>query len=315
MTTIALTPEAQAFLARVSAELADLPPDERDELLEDIESHLAEVTGEGSAPLALRLGTAEEFAQELRNSAGLPARSERAPTSRLVAVRTWIDRGVRRAESLRSLIDGALLWLIARGWLLAVAAAVVIGGLGGTRSWSLEHAWLPHAGLTGYGAIVALATFVAVSLWLGRRAVTKRALRLDRFASALAIAAVLPVAWHLEHLGPRDHYVPYPAYSAQPTGLYLDGVPVTNIFPYDRAGKPLNDVMLFQQDGAPLRIGASGVDDPNRRYLVTRRSQRLYNSFPMRYFDPGTTRVAHPDAGPRVQVPDILTPALKGASP
>ena len=44
MTTIALTPEAEAFLARVRDELADLPPDERDELLEDIESHLAEIS-------------------------------------------------------------------------------------------------------------------------------------------------------------------------------------------------------------------------------------------------------------------------------
>ena len=63
MTTIALTPEGEAFLARVRDELADLPADERDELLEDIESHLAEVAGEGGVPLAVRLGSAEEFAR------------------------------------------------------------------------------------------------------------------------------------------------------------------------------------------------------------------------------------------------------------
>ena len=49
---------------------------------------------------------------------------------------------------------------------------------------------------------------------------------------------------------------------------------------------------------------------PNRRYLVTRRGQRLYNSFPVRYFDPGTSRVAHPNAGPVVRIPNILTPPL-----
>jgi hypothetical protein len=100
-----------------------------------------------------------------------------------------------------------------------------------------------------------------------------------------------------------------------PPGLYLDGAPVTNIFPYDRSGKPVNDVLLYQQDGQPLRIGSRGEDDPNRRYLVTRRSQRLYNSFPVRYFDPGTSLVAHPNAGPRVQIPEILTPPLGAGKP
>jgi hypothetical protein len=201
MTTIALTPEGEAYLARVREELADLPPDERDELLEDIESHLAEVTGEGSAPLAVRLGSAEEFARELRISAGLPARSEPTSPSRLVAVRAWIKARAGRVAGLRGRFDAALLWRLARGWLLAVAAAVAIGSLGGTRAWSLGHVWLPHAGLTGYGATFALAAFVALSVWLGARAAAGRAVRIDRAASVLAIVAIVPAAWHVDHLG------------------------------------------------------------------------------------------------------------------
>jgi hypothetical protein len=99
MTTIALTPEAEEFLARVRDELADLPPDERDELLEDIESHLAELTGEGGMPLAARLGSAEEFAHELRHSAGLPPRAESVAPSRLDAVRSRLAGATRRADA------------------------------------------------------------------------------------------------------------------------------------------------------------------------------------------------------------------------
>jgi hypothetical protein len=38
----------------------------------------------------------------------------------------------------------------------------------------------------------------------------------------------------------------------------------------------------------------------------------VYNSFPVRYYEPGTTRVAHPTAGPSVHVPNVLTPPLGG---
>jgi hypothetical protein len=174
MTTVALTPEGEAFLARVRDELADLPPDERDELLEDIESHLAEVAGEGEVALAARLGSAEEFAQELRNSAGLPPRAAPSEPSRLQAARAWLDDAVRRVMAVRPHLTGALVWQLARGWLLAVAFALTIAALGNTAAWSYRHTWLPHAGLRGFGALIALAGFVALSFWLARRAAPRR---------------------------------------------------------------------------------------------------------------------------------------------
>jgi hypothetical protein len=315
MTTIALTPEGEAFLARVRDELADLPAEERDELLEDIESHLAEVTGEGSAPLAVRLGSAEEFAQELRHSAGLPPRAEPQPPSHLDAVRIWTERVMRRGESLRTHLDAALVWRLGRGWLLAVAVAVTVGWLGNTTAWSYSHVWMPHAGLRGYGAGVALAGFVVLSFWIGRRAAAGHGVRLDRAASAFAILAVVPALWHVDNLGPRDHWHVSTIQSSLP-GLYLDGHSVTNIFAYDRNGKPLNDVFLYLPDGSPLRVGGPETTiNPNRRYLVTRRGERLYNSFPVRYFDPGTTRVANRWLGPSIHFQPVITPALGGAKP
>jgi hypothetical protein len=315
MTTIALTPEGEAFLARVRDELADLPPDERDELLEDIESHLAEVAGEGDVALAARLGSAEEFAQELRHSAGLPPRTPPASSSRLQSVRTEVGAVARRATSVCTRLDAAFVWRLARGWLLAVAFAVVIGRLGDTRVWSIKHAWLPHAGLRGYGSLVAVAGFVVLSFWLGRRAAAGHGVRLDRSASALALVAIVPALVHLDS-PPRERFVAYRTFyqSQSEPGLAFNGVPVANIFPFDRSGKPLNDVLLFMPDGRALDVAALMVDH-NRRYLVTRRGQRLYNSFPVRYFEPGTATVARPNAGPPVRIPNVLTPPLDGRAP
>jgi hypothetical protein len=314
MTTIALTPEGEAFLARVREELDDLPPDERDELLEDIESHLAEVAGEGEVALAARLGSAEEFAHELRHSAGLPPRMS-APASRVRDIRAGLGAFLRRARSLRTHLDAAFVWRLARGWLLAVAVAVAIGRLGTTAAWSHRHTWLPHAGLRGYGALIALAAFVALSFWLGRRAAAGRGVELDRAVSVIALIAIVPALWHLDNPPRKVVCVgcTYQSIVSSP-GLALNGVEVRNIFPFDRDGKPLNDVLLFLPDGEPLDAGALSVD-PNRRYLVNRRGDRLYNSFPVRYFDPGTTHVAHPTAGPRVRVPRVLTPPLAGQAP
>jgi hypothetical protein len=319
MTTIALTPEADAFLARVREELADLPPDERDELLEDIESHLAEITGEGDVPLAVRLGSAEDFALELRHSAGLPPRAEATAPSRLSSARVRFDEAGRRLQALRGRIGSAQLWWLARGWLLAVAVAVVVGGAGGNSAWGHTHLWLPHPGLPGYGAGIALVVLIGASLWLGRLSASGRAVRLDRAATAIALVAIVPAAFHMNSPARAPYFAPavapgYP-YGPPVAGLAFNGVLVSNIFPYTRDGKPLNDVMLFLPDGRPLPVGAQAPTDPNRRYLVTRRGQRLYNSFPVRYFDPGTSRVTHPNAGPVVHVPNILTPPLTTQKP
>ena len=59
---------------------------------------------------------------------------------------------------------------------------------------------------------------------------------------------------------------------------------------------------------------AAGEDDPNRRLLVTAGGHQIFNSFPIRYFEPGTTTVADPHAGPSVAAPELLTPPLLSAA-
>ena len=108
-----------------------------------------------ASPLAVRLGSAEEFAQELRHSAGLPPRVRR----RLAR------RGSTRARARRSSCAG-------RGrcgapqrprslWQRRARLAARRRGRRRDRAarrhsaaWSHAHAWLPHPGLRGSGAVL-----------------------------------------------------------------------------------------------------------------------------------------------------------------
>jgi hypothetical protein len=54
--------------------------------------------------------------------------------------------------------------------------------------------------------------------------------------------------------------------------------------------------------------------DPDRRLLLTSENQAIFNSFPIRYYEPGTRRVARPNGGPVVLVPQLVTPALPASA-
>jgi len=58
--------EAQAYLDGVGASLADLPVDDRTDLLDELATHLDELATEGDAPLVSRLGSPQDYAAELR---------------------------------------------------------------------------------------------------------------------------------------------------------------------------------------------------------------------------------------------------------
>ncbi|HWG94036.1 MAG TPA: hypothetical protein VNU66_07435 [Mycobacteriales bacterium] len=73
MTAPTTSPAAQRYLAEVAGELADLPVEERADLLEDLALHLAALDAEGDVrPVGVRLGTPAAYAAELRAAAGLP---------------------------------------------------------------------------------------------------------------------------------------------------------------------------------------------------------------------------------------------------
>jgi uncharacterized membrane protein len=76
-------PDAVArYAAAVRAAVADLPAGEREQLLDDLEAHLAEVAAESALPLDERLGPPETYATELRTAYGAPARRNAPPRPR-----------------------------------------------------------------------------------------------------------------------------------------------------------------------------------------------------------------------------------------
>jgi hypothetical protein len=100
------------------------------------------------------------------------------------------------------------------------------------------------------------------------------------------------------------------AESASTPGLALDGVPVENVYPYSREGRLLLDVLLYDQLGNPLDVRPLAAD-PDRRVLRGIDGAELFNSFPIRYFEPGTRRVERPGAAPMIRWSTIATPALR----
>ncbi len=79
------------YLAGMRAALDDLPPGEVAEIMEDVEAHVAELSMEleEGETLEQRLGSPDQYAQELRQAAGYPSRTERLPVT---TKKKWLSR-------------------------------------------------------------------------------------------------------------------------------------------------------------------------------------------------------------------------------
>ena len=261
MTTAVSTPEAETYLAAVRAELADLPDEERGELLEDLALHLAElVTDGGDETLRQRLGDPSTYAADLRAAAGLPpAAGGASDAPRRHGGRAWLLTAV--AERARTIWDHRWVaearvlvpqlrpaWWVARGYLAVAVPAL----------WTVNASDdVPVPSVGGSQIIGGIAVLAAVVLSVRLGAATERlAPRARRAVAAANIALALAAAILVLQIESRLSYG-YPIYdgaaSFNPYELTSRHGPVTNIHPYSRDGKPLEDVLLFDQDGRPLR--------------------------------------------------------------
>ncbi len=256
MTAPTTTSAAQRYLADVEAELADLPPEERAELLDDLAMHLVAVEEEqDDRPLAARLGSSADYAAELRAAAGLPPRaavSARPTRAWAAGARTRIAQiGQQRwARELRTFVPSLRpAWWVLRGYLVVLVPS--LQGIDGTRDFPVPAPWGSH--LVG---VLAVLVGVTASVALGQR-------RLPRLIAALVLlgnAVLLTATWAalLDAPGRLSSYrftaIVEPALRS-PEAFPLTSVhgPVTNIFPYTAEGKPLTGVLLYDQDGRPLR--------------------------------------------------------------
>jgi hypothetical protein len=309
--TRAVRPEVTAYLDEVREALGDVPPDERDDLLAEVEASLVETAEESERPIAARLGPPDAFAAELRSAAGLQTADGQGRETLATRLAERVERALadpRLARAKALYAELAPIWWLLRGY-VAVALIALLAG----RDWTDRV--VPHLPRARFGAAAILVAVVAsIALELrARRAQARQTASAGVVVNLVLLVAVVPVVVHLLHTPAPAVVVETVTSPANERGLTLNGVPVDNIYPYSRDGRLLHDVLLYTGSGRPLDV-KSVAADPLRRVPVSRGGARLYNAFPVRYYERGTHRVAQPDAGPRIALPRFRTPALK-ASP
>jgi hypothetical protein len=234
------------YLAGVRAALADLPPETRDDLIDDLPAHFTELLDEHAGGLEERLGSPAAYAAELRAAAGLgpvPGRHGRNADELAAAARQLADLsraadrsvgaflGYERSTDFIRLLRPA--WWVARGALVALVLLEAGPVDGGIRS--------------PLGLLVVL--FLAgVSVRVG--SLTKRVPPPVRPVIVGASVLLVVLAWaNLPYWGNGSDTVSYsPDRWDQ----------VTDVYPYDQNGNPLQNVTLYDQNGQPLQFGDYG---------------------------------------------------------
>lgn len=243
--------DAAEYARQVRAALADLPAGPQQDLLEDLDDHLAEIVADGAGRLEDELGPPVAYARELRRAAGLATAAPSSPgPSPADRIQESVRRLARRHETqavlafLPELRPG---WWVLRAWL----AAGALSYLAGSPSFLL-----PFGPLLG---LPVLAAAIVLSVRLGRW--TQARPRLDPRGRLVAIGSNVALALFalfvliaVQQQDTRTVYAdtgPY-GYGQGGTLTRQDGTPITNIYPYSTTGQPLTDVLLYDQDGQAL---------------------------------------------------------------
>lgn len=240
--------QARIFVAAVRGRLSDLPVEEIDDLTDGLAADLVDRLGDGSD-----LGDANRYADELRQAAGLPERSEAADSAGAAPRRGLRERGSElaarwnawwgatgtRAGLREFMLSLRPVWWVARGVAVGTVVALVFGVRSAGAAWAL---------------LALAATILSVQWGRGKWLPGSWAVWLRRIGSVVAIVALLPltanVLGQLRYANAEEGT----ELVAQP-GLNQGWDPVTNIFAYDCTGEPLGPVQLFAQDGRPLHTG------------------------------------------------------------
>ncbi|MBU2694201.1 hypothetical protein [Pimelobacter sp. 30-1] len=266
--TLVLHPDVTAFVDEVRRHLGDLDDETRDDLLGGLEADLADQLAEGTgAPL----GDPAAYAAELRSAAGLPEppsprrlrpdprRWQALPGELMDRSRAWF-LGYAESPRLRPAWDVAVTlrpaWWALRAWVAVSAIDVYAGSF--ERVSLIPTLGSPLIGLVVLAVAVAVSALIGLGrLWPGSGPDRKAVARLLLLA-ANVYAVVLPFAADFQGRGVIDDT--YDSYSIgwndalRQSGVMSSGRPVTDIFAYDAAGKPIDQVQLVDQDGRPISI-------------------------------------------------------------
>ncbi len=299
--------DVASYADAVRAALASLPEKERESLLEDLESHLAEVASESDAPLQDRLGTPEAYAAELKlaygaaSETGETARRRRMRDKPLALIHAATGTGAYRQvrAMLPELRPG---WWILRAYLAVLFLAFLFRGQDNLRPIPNPFSSL------GLFQILATAVAIVVSVRLGRRGLPgKQAWRVAAVAANVAIVVLaLPVLVDMSTGSSYAYYGgdPSSSYVAPvQAGYYVPGV--TNIYPYSADGKPLKGVLLYDQNGRPLAIDTSGQGGVITNVPIGADGLPITNAYPLDQRDPNGQTVLPP----RVALPPGPSPS------
>lgn len=269
-TTIAA--EVREFLTAVTAQLDDVPKDERHEILDGLEADLNDLVAE-QGPQAL--GDPKAYARELRLAAGLAeTRKKRNRRPLRESAMAFLDGMHARFDALVTRVPGDVrpivqwlqpLWWVVRAWaavqLLVITRATdgIVPTLGGF-GWLLLVAAIVASVLLGLGR-----------LWPGgKRGLSARLIMIGLNCVAVAVTITAPseIANHKWMKAFDDGYttasldagegsVNGGAPISEQAGIYANGKWISNIYPYTADGKPMVGVQLFDQDGKPINIVAA----------------------------------------------------------
>jgi hypothetical protein len=293
--------DVATYAASVRAALSDLPSEQAEVLLEDIEDHLREIAAEAGGPLTERLGSPEQYAQELRTAYGaVPANTPR-PDPAVQDLRraiAWVTASDWYRELRAFLPQLRPAWWVVRGYL----AALIL-----TAAFSQGYNLGPIPNPTSkHGLAEILATGVAI--WLSVR-IGRRTGGFPEGARFLAVSANVVIAFIAVVVLGNMHSFAYAEIigtatpEQQPfTAAFAEG-PTSNIFPYSLDGKPLTNVLLYDQDGRPLMVQKS---EAQTNYPTGADGKLITNAYPL------TQR--HINGDP-VIAPRVAIPAWPSASP
>lgn len=247
--SVATSLKRDEFLDQVAAGLADLSQEDRDEVLEDLRTHLAEMDDD---EIAQTLGTPESFVSEFRTSAGLEKTGKlRRRRFGLAGLRRPAAELRRRLEDFGRHLAASTrwhtfrpIWVWVRGWLLISAVAVL------SQPEPFERFPIPSINGQWIGPLFMVVAATWFSLWLERTEVKRSELVSGVFSAATVVVVVTTMFAGITLSRPGYGSVEPVHFTGQLTNP--EGGPIYNIYAYDLEGNPV-DVYLFDQNGQPIR--------------------------------------------------------------
>jgi hypothetical protein len=271
--------DVATYAASVRAALSDLPSDQAEILLEDLEDHLREISAEAGGPLSERLGPPDQYAQELRAAYGAAHASQQRRQGsafrdlQLAVARVTGSAWYRELRGFLPELQPA--WWVLRAYLLVLFLTAAF-----SPGYNLRPIPNPFS-KRGLLEIVVAGFAIVLSVRLGRR---NR--RLARGGRLLAIGANVAIAVLALPVLVSMGTFPYAAvmtYAGQSVDqpLYTPSGMVTNIYAYSTDGKPLTDVLLYDQEGRPLTLNKD-VGDVTSDYPMGADGLPITNAYPLK---------------------------------